>query len=141
MAGTSATYDPDNVSLTVGTIVVTGFAGGTDIAVTPSSDSASKKVGSRGDVIFNIRRDESAQLRFTLMRSSPSNPLLQVVNKARQVVKVLLKDNTSGEIVQAAHGIVMRRPDTAHGDEAADKEWVISLGPTDENHNALPALG
>ena len=70
------TYDPSKVLVLIGVIPISGFADGSFVSVSRTSDAFTMEVGVEG-VTTRVRSvDKSGTIRLTLSQTSPSTDLL-----------------------------------------------------------------
>lgn len=135
----TATYDPEEVSVTFGKLSIDGYAEGTFVEATPASDRTSSRAGALGDVVRTVKHDRRQAVTVTLLPSAVANAELAQAEKDHEVRSLVIKDNISGEVLETAHGWVSRRPNTSKGDESANRIWMFQTGAAESNFNPLPA--
>lgn len=127
-------YDPNTHVLVWKGHEVRGYADGVHIKTERNEDSASLKVGARGDMIRQKKRNRSGMVTVTLLRSSPSNSYFSAVLIADEaedaavdagVGALFLKDLNGTTIAEAAEAWIRKPSDDEVGDEAENREWII----------------
>jgi hypothetical protein len=129
------TYDPQQVSLSIGGQIASGFADGTFISVEPDEDTFTKVTGADGDVSRSKTANESATLTLTLAQTSPFNDILSALAAADKVSStgvfpVIIKDNSGTTVVSSGAGWIRRLPTSGFGKEIENREWIIDMGKT-----------
>ncbi len=81
------TYNPKQVTISLGTHLVTGYAEDSFVAIEASGDGVSKKVGCDGEIVRAIGPDDTYAIKLSLLQTSKTNKWLQ---------KKFTKDQTSG---------------------------------------------
>jgi len=67
-------YDPKDVSINCGGMIITGVADGTFVSCEKVEDTYIPYTGSQGEVVRAHNAHPSGRITFTLDHSSPSNP-------------------------------------------------------------------
>lgn len=134
MATRFATYDPDEVIVTVGGADIEGFFTGSFIQITYDNPIFNKVVGATGDVTRSKTNSLMATITITLMQTSPSNDLLSTIANAdlkgrngAGVFPLVIRDSFSGRSVHvAANAWVEKFPDTNYDQQDSGRAWVIA---------------
>jgi hypothetical protein len=122
------TYDPKKVIMTVGTIVVRGFADGEMINISYSEDRRTMHIGSSGEGRHIQGANLSGVCSFKLADYSPTNSAFQVLDDAGSEVAITIVDKTSdGAGFFAASCVVAKSPDWIRGKEAVEPEWKFNF--------------
>ena len=131
------TYDPKAVALIVGGVPIGGFADGTFLKVSRSSDSFTKITGVDGVVSRSHIHDRSGECTITLAQTSPSNDILSALYKVDEesnagVVPILIKDNNPtlgsvGSTFVAAKAWIRKLPDAEYAKEVSNRDWVFDV--------------
>jgi hypothetical protein len=129
------TYDPQQVSLSMGGQIASGFADGTFISVERDEDTFNKVTGADGQVSRSKTANKSATLTLTLAQTSPFNDILSALAAADEVSStgvfpVILKDNSGTTIVSSGAGWIRKPPTSGFGKEIENREWVIDMAST-----------
>lgn len=124
------TYSPKKVSLTVGSVLISGYMEGTFITVERDADSFTKLVGADGEVARSASVDKSGTITVTLMQTSDSNDLLSALAFADEATftgkfPVMVKDanGTSKHISDTAW--LVKPAMKEYGQEITGVEWTI----------------
>ena len=128
------TYKPEQVSVIVGSHIVTGFARGSFIDVSYNNDAASYQAGLvNGAVIVNPNRE--GQIRLTLLQTSTSNSHLQTYisrlrNGASEVFyfNLYVINNSGGELASADAAFITTEPNLSFSDGLTNRAWTIKTG-------------
>lgn len=129
---TLRTYDPNEVSIIFGGIVVEGFADGTFLSVESNEDAFSLQVGTDGEGTRSRTSNKSGRATFTLMQSSASNQALSALHNldistpaGDGIVPLLIKDNSGTSLYAAEKAWIVRQPTSGFGREAESREWIV----------------
>lgn len=128
--GNVSTYDPAQVTITIGTQSISGFADGTFVMVAREDDTFKKYVGADGTVARAKTNNFSGSFTFTLMQTSPSNSYLSAImtldeNTNGGVVPILINDLSGSSTYFAASAWIRKPPDSSFAREVLTREWVF----------------
>lgn len=125
-------YNPKEVVIIFGPIIVTGFADGTFLSVEFNEDAFTLQVGTDGEGTRSKSNNESGRATFTLMQSSDSNDLLSALHGVDKstpsgdgIVPLLIKDLQGTSLHSAETAWIVKGPTNEYGREAGPREWVI----------------
>jgi hypothetical protein len=120
-------YDASKISVVWGGRVITGFAEGSEVKITPNGDAVLPKVGLQGDVAYAKNADKSGTVTFSLsMTSAAIAPLRADARTATpKTLSVRDPDPESGFLMQAENCVVIKEPETARGKEITGVEITI----------------
>lgn len=126
------TYNPDDVVLVLGAIIVTGYADGTFVNVERNEDSFSLTVGSDGEACRARTNNRSGRITFTLGQWSESNALLAALVTLDEespngdgIVPALVKDNSGTSLHTAEKAWIVKPAASANSREPENREWVV----------------
>lgn len=124
------TYDPSNIKMVWGGIIISGYADGTFVHVERASDSYQKVVGAGGEVMRTRLRDASGAIKFTLMPTSQCNDSLSAVAAQDDadntgVLPLSIEDINGTTLLSSAHAWVKKTADVDFGKEPANREWTL----------------
>lgn len=124
------TYNPDDVSMTLGTTPIEGVMDGTFILIEPNAPDWKKKVGAQGNVARTRIEDESYRVTITLMGSSPSNKDLTGINKTDKAtgqgqLPFLMEDLSGEDMFFATNAWIEGKPALSKGDDITPVVWII----------------
>ncbi|MGG6311565.1 phage structural protein [Paenibacillus macerans] len=119
------TYDPANLTVTVGGVYLTGFS--EDMAeFEKDEDGQTAKVGSQGDVITTKVNNPLATLTLTLLPSSPQCAYLDKLGRTGQLVPVsVIYTGDPKESITVTQAFVKKPATRTYGNEAEDREYEI----------------
>lgn len=125
-------YNPKEVVIVFGPIIVTGFADGTFLSVDFNEDAYSLQVGTDGEGTRSRTNNESATVTFTTMQSSDTNDLLSALHQVDKntpggdgIVPLLIKDLQGSSLYAAETAWIKKAPTSEFGREAGPREWTI----------------
>ena len=124
-AGRIKTYNPREVTCSLGSHIVEGYAEDSFIQIEPNGDGITKKVGCDGEIV-----------RIVLLRSSASAKFLQDkfdedVENGNALFPILIKDLKGGMVFASDACWVVRSAPRQFGRQAPDLEWELSTGEAD----------
>lgn len=123
-----STYDARDVSVSVDTTFVTGFAEGTFVSCEKDEDNFEAKVSAQGDVAVAKRNNTLATITITLNQTSPSIPLLnKLANSSKMVPIWVISNNAVKEKVGGTQAMVKKPADIEFSDEVSDREYEIQV--------------
>lgn len=125
-------YDPKDVTVILGSVIVNGFADGTFVSAAMREDAFTLAVGADGDAGRAKSNDRSGAVTFTLLQTAKANALLTALHVAdlassngAGVVPLLIRDNQGNTLVTAQKAWIKRHPTTEFGKEISNREWEI----------------
>lgn len=129
----TTTYDPMDLSTSVGGVFLTGFSEDL-VEWEKDEDSNTFKVGAQGDVLVTKVNNPLATLKITLLATSPQVPYMDKLAVTGQVVDVsVIYNGTPKETITSTAGVVKKPAVRKYGNEADDREYEIQL----TNHEIL----
>jgi len=129
------TYDIRKLVVTLGTILITGWADGEAFQITQPEDSFETQRGADGQVERYAKNISDAEITITLLPSSLANDALSALHaldKATGLGKVpfLMKDlNSVTTIATFLQAWIVKNPDSSRGNTAVQREWMLKTGP------------
>jgi len=136
------TIDPRRFAITLGSIIVTGVARGSFIEIEPSGDAFEVVTGADGTTERYAKHMNQANIKLTLLATSPTNKLLSQLHKQDKEsntgkVPFLAKDLNSDETgASFAQAWIQKAPTLSAADTAVTREWLIQTGPGEINYGA-----
>lgn len=128
-------YDPKDVNLIVGGVVITGYAEDSFIAVEKMEDTFTEYIGAKGEVSMAENANEAGEITVTLASTSPSIPYLNRLGLARgegAVVPVQLVDLNNNTTTISGNDARVRKPASLNfGKEVGEREYTIFVGHMD----------
>lgn len=124
------TYDPKQVKVFFGSLILHGFMDGTMIQVAQDEDTYMKHTGADGEVCRIRNRNEGGKITITLQQSSPSNDDLSALHALDKLsgfaqAPVMVKDLRGTLLVSASEAWLTRFADVSLGKEIEGREWTI----------------
>lgn len=125
-------YDPKALVVTLGPVLVSGFAPDTFLAVEKNNDTFSLQIGADGEATRTRSRDNSGKVTVTLMQGAAANDLLQAVHELDRVTPagagtqpLLVKDLFGRTLFAAERAWIVKPAPSEFAAEAGTREWVI----------------
>jgi hypothetical protein len=123
------TYDPKQVAIIFGGIIVAGWS---NVSVEYEEDAYEHSVGSDGEEMRTRKNDQRASMTLTLNQSSASNDALSLVAVADRatnggVLPLLIKDNTGRSLVTSESAWIKKIPAFSREAGPGEVEWEFSL--------------
>lgn len=126
------TFDFKKVIVTVGPVIINGFADGDDaIVVEKVSPLYSSRVGGDGEFVRSKSPDKRGKITLRLLASSFSNSLLSGLAALDELGTgqgdqlVLIKDMNSIDLVIGENCYVTELPKMAYGRTVGERIWVL----------------
>ncbi len=124
------TYSPKQVTMALGSHIVTGYAEDSFLSIEPMGNGTSSKVGCDGEVTRSMDPDERFTVKITVSQNSPTNSFLQGEYKRDKatgdaIFPVLVKDLKGETTFSAEQAWVTKPMSFNRGKEAGDVEWTI----------------
>jgi hypothetical protein len=128
-------YDPRDVIITWGPIIIEGVADGTFVAIEFDEDAATKHVGAQGDVTVTISANRGAGAMITLGQASPSNDKLSAAaalqrRRGNGLVKMpfTVKHINGTTLASTPEAWIKKEPAVEFGQEHSNREWALDIG-------------
>ena len=124
------TYDPGQVSVTFGPIILSGFGDGEQIMVEPNVESFTLLMGAQGEGARTRSRDKSARVTVRILQTSETNDLLSAVQNLDRaagegIFPLMVKDNGGRSLFLAESAWIVAPPSSPFGSEAGVREWIF----------------
>lgn len=119
----SRTYDPNDVSVIVASVYLTGF-GDDVVTVSKDEDNFTVSVGAQGDVVRSKVNNPLGTITVTLQATSPQVPYLNsLANSGRAVPVSVIYSGDPKEISTSTEAYVKKPADREYGKEAGTREF------------------
>lgn len=129
------TYDIRKLVVTLGTILITGWADGEAFSISEPEDAFETQRGSDGQVERYAKNVSDVEIIINLLPSSLANPLLSALHTLDKLtglgkVPFLMKDlNSATTLATFLQAWIVKTPDMSAGNTAVQREWMIKTGP------------
>ena len=138
-------FDPELVSMIVGTKTMGGFADGTFIVCERITDTFTDTVGADREVARFKTGDSRGNINITLMQSSTSNGILSTFQSVDElsgtgVFPVLFKDGNGKDVAAAAICWVVKPANMGVGKENQNREWTVRCANLIISHGGIAAV-
>jgi hypothetical protein len=140
-AGSLRVYDPDQVSVSVAGIPLSGFADGEFVTVEFESPAFEDVAGTDGEVTRSKSNDGRATITVKLMQSSPVNDLLSTLHNLDKstpggvgVGPFMLRDAQGTTLLVAEKAWIQKAPDGSWDRTAKERAWVIRCASLTAHH-------
>lgn len=138
-----STYDPSKVIVNVGGANIEGFADGTFVKVTRSTDTFTKVTGSDNRTTRIKQNDRSGVVEITLMQSSQSNAILDAIasiddSTGAGVVPVLVKDLLGTTLHSTPAAWVKKPADSEFSKTNSNRVWVLECADLSMKNGGNP---
>lgn len=125
-------YDPAEVSIIIGSHIVSGYADGTFVKFERNNDAFTRVSGADGEGTRAKSNDRSATMELTLMHTSESNDILTGFALADEVnnggtFPVLMKDSNGTEKHASEVAWIRKFAPSERGKEASSTVWTIEM--------------
>lgn len=131
--GKIKTYNPKEVSIALGSHIVTGLADDSFVTIDPNGDGVTKKVGCDGEIVRSISPDDTFIVKLSVLQTSDTNSFLQQrLDMDRKtgngMFPMLIKDLKGGMVFSTDAAWPSKPSSRAYGKEANNREWEIHTG-------------
>lgn len=139
-----ANYSPKNVIVIFKGITLTEFDEDDFVETKRNEDGISLTVGADGAAVFNENMNFSGMVTIKLLNSSPSNPLLSALVKARERFpgtqpdkgELMIKDLGGTMLVHSAEARILKTPDLKRGKTIGALQWEFVCAKLDSEPGA-----
>lgn len=123
-------YDPRQVKVIFGPLILNGLADGEMVSVAYQADGVSVVVGGQGDAVLVDDHDDSAEVtvRFHAAHLAGQNTLRQLLvhyNAGNLALPFAIESVSTGESLASPAAKIKMRPDTAFADGEAPVREVV----------------
>ena len=127
------TYTPKEVTMAVGSHIVTGFADDSFITIEANGDGVAKKVGCDGEVARAISPDGTYKVKVALLQTSSSNAFFQERyaqdrDTGEGMFPILIKDLKGGLLFSSEAAWVIKPASRVYGKDTNNREWELDTG-------------
>lgn len=134
MAATlTGSYDPSQVVVTIGGVIVTGFSDGDSIIARMADDKYFTRVGTDGGVARARNASALGEIEIKLLQTSGANAALSalfntddLVNGGLAVIPVSVVDGSGLSLAAASQAWVKSIPEMVLGKEVSERTWILS---------------
>lgn len=133
MAELTGSYDPSQVIVIVGGVIVSGWSDGDAITARRSEDAYSTKAGLDGGVGRARNANKSGEFEFKLLSTSGVNDqlsdLLAIDNlnsDGSAVFPISVTDGSGTSLASASSCWIKTYPEVVFGKEVGERTWVFS---------------
>ena len=127
------TYNPKEVTMAVGSHIVTGFTDDSFITIEANGDGVAKKVGCDGEVARAISPDGTYKVKVALLQTSSSNAFFQERyaqdrDTGEGMFPILIKDLKGGLLFSSEAAWVIKPASRVYGKDTNNREWELDTG-------------
>jgi hypothetical protein len=129
----TGSYDPAQVIVTVGGIILSGFSDGDHITARRAEDNYFTRVGADGGVARARNANKMGEFEFKLLQTSTANDLLSalfavddLVNDGLTLVPVAVIDGSGRSLAVATQCWLKTLPEGVFGKEVSERIWVLT---------------
>jgi hypothetical protein len=119
------TYDARNVSVSVGGVIITGFADGTFVECDTPSERHNTVVGAQGEVSVGVINDPRGTIKITLKQTSAS--LAYLTGIAKSITPVAIHVAGAGETVSGSQAKCKKLPAKSFGKDIGDRSFEFEV--------------
>jgi len=117
------TYDPSEVSVAFGPILLTGW---NTVRMSRSEDGVMFSAGTSGEVTRSINANKLGTITLTYPQASSENLILSGYEASKVTVPVTVLDKSGTTAGVMKFGTVVKPPDSDLGKESGTREWAIT---------------
>lgn len=133
MAELTGSYDPAQVIVTVGGVILSGFSDGDHIIARRAEDMYFTRVGSDGGVARARNANKMGEFEFKLLQTSKANDLLSallatndLINDGKAVFPIAVVDGSGRSLAAATQCWIKAIPEGTFGKEVTERPWVFT---------------
>lgn len=131
--GKVKTYNPQEVTVALGSHIVTGYADDSFVTIDPNDDGVTKKIGCDGEIVRSISPDDTYIVKLSLLQTSDTNSFLQKKVKMDRkngngTFAILVKDLKGGLVFSCDQAWPKGSASRGYGKEAGNREWELHTG-------------
>lgn len=124
------TYSADQVTVLIGSHIVSGFADGTFIQIEENGNGVTSVAGADGEVARSMSTDPRKKITLTLLQTSDSNDVLSAAYNLDRTTKnatipITVKDLRGRTMFAASTAWVMKQANVEFGKEVGSREWTL----------------
>lgn len=126
-------YDPNQVQVSLGGVLLEGFAEGSMIEVEPASDDYAEVVGTKGDVGVARIYNPLANVKIRFLQTSSANDQLSTLRNSSRAATASgfaaafsVRDASGTSKVQGTAWI-KKRPTTTFSNAVEAREWTLTV--------------
>jgi hypothetical protein len=126
-------YDPAQVIVTVGGVILSGFSDGDSISCRRAEDNYFTRVGTDGGVARARNSNKMGEFEFRLLQTSTVNDLLSgliatndLTNDGLAVVPIGVVDGSGRSLAAATQCWIKTLPELILGKEVSERIWVFN---------------
>ena len=129
----TGSYDPAQVIVTVGGVILSGFSDGDSIIARRDEDMYFTRVGTDGGVARARNANKMGEFEFKLLQTSTANDLLSTLlatddltNDGLAVVPISIVDGSGRSLAVATQCWIKSIPEAIFGKEVSERTWIFS---------------
>ncbi len=129
----TGSYDPSQVIVTVGGVIVSGFSDGDHIIARRNEDAYSMRAGNDGSVGRARNANMSGEFEFKLLQTSGANAALSslvatddLTNQGLPTFPISIFDGSGASLATASQCWIKTVPEMTFGKEVGERVWVFS---------------
>ena len=131
--GKIKTYNCKEVTIALGSHLVTGYADDSFITIDPNGDGVTKKVGCDGEIVRSISPDDTYIVKLSFLQTSATNSFLperfaQVRQTGEGMFPILIKDLKGGMLFSSDAAWPAKPASRGYGKESNNREWELHTG-------------
>lgn len=131
---TVRTYDPSKIIITLGPIIVSGYADGTFVSIERNGPLFEKVRGADGAVDRVNKNATDFTVTITLKQTSPTNNAFSALVLAdlttnSGALPLMIKDTNGTSLFAAAQAWIATEATAEESSDLSTREWVIETGP------------
>lgn len=129
----TGSYDPSQVIVTVGGVIISGFSDGDAITVRRAEDMYFTRVGTDGGVARARNANKMGEIEIKLLQTSAVNNALSALlatddltNDGTAVVAISVMDGSGTSLCSATQCWIKSIPEAVFGKEVGERTWIFS---------------
>lgn len=128
----NGTYVAENVIVTIGPVILSGFSDGDAITITQDEDLYTKRTGIDGEVGRAKNPNRGGSIEIRIMQTSATRKILDALNALDVLASgvtgpwpATVLDTSTGEYTSAGQAWIKTAPPRAYGKDVGERVYVI----------------
>ncbi len=127
------TYDPGEVSVTIGPDTIFGLSSGVMVRVEHNQPTFTPYYGTQGEASRAAVRDQSGMVTIRTAATSPQNDILDLITRVDHIVApnvtlpILIRDASGRFLAAGVDSYLKQRPTREMSNEVTELEWQFEV--------------
>ncbi len=132
-------YAADQVIVTWGPFLLTGFAPGDAIQIVRNADGWTTQRGIGGEVARSRMGDDGARITLSFLQTAAINAFLSAAYRTDrlnrdQIFPIMVKDNSGNSLHVGEECWIAKPPDSTYAEEAGSRDWIFEVAHMEDTN-------